>query len=80
MIENSVVTLLLFLVVRTIFDVNFNCFFFILFICSESPGAAARFVQRPRSVTVVEGEPVDIVCQVAGDPEPEVKIQKNNLT
>ena len=29
-------------------------------------------MQRPRNVTVVEGHPIEIVCELIGDPKPEV--------
>ena len=33
---------------------------------------APRFIQKPRSTEVVEGDSLVIVCQVIGDPKPEV--------
>jgi hypothetical protein len=33
---------------------------------------APRFVQKPRSTEVVEGDSLVVVCEVIGDPKPEV--------
>lgn len=33
---------------------------------------APRFIQKPRSTEVVEGESLTVVCEVVGDPKPEV--------
>ena len=37
---------------------------------------APRFVQKPRSTEVVEGDSLVVVCEVVGEPKPEV----NNKT
>ena len=34
---------------------------------------APRFVRKPRSTEVVEGDSLVVVCEVIGDPKPEVK-------
>ena len=37
------------------------------------------FISRPISIEVEEGDPLDIVCEVIGDPNPEVLLEKDFL-
>jgi hypothetical protein len=39
---------------------------------------APKFVRKPRSTEVVEGDSLVVVCEVIGDPKPEVRKKKRN--
>ncbi|XP_046632684.1 titin homolog isoform X7 [Daphnia pulicaria] len=39
---------------------------------TSSPAMAPKFVRKPRSTEVVEGDSLVVVCEVIGDPKPEV--------